>query len=58
MVKRIDKPFLNESIEWMATEDRPKDRIQERLLWQHIVNTAIKKRLISHGSAKPRMVIN
>ena len=57
-MKLVDKPFFGERIEWNAIENRPKDRIEDRLLWQHAVNTAIKKELISNGSTKSKILIN
>lgn len=54
MVKREEKRILKESAEWKTA----KDRLHDRLHWQHAVNTAIKKQLFSQKKAMQETLLN
>ena len=54
MIKRKEKALLIEFMEWKTA----KDRLHDRLLWQDVVNTAIKKRLIFQGAPMQRRLLN
>jgi hypothetical protein len=54
MIKREEKPFLKESTNGKAIEDR----LQDRLLWQDACNTAIKKQLMHQELIKQSTLKN
>ena len=53
MIKRKEKALI-EFLEWKTA----KDRLEDRLLWQDAVNTAIKKKLIFQGKSMQRRLLN
>ena len=54
MMKRKDKSLPLELTEVKTA----KEQLQDRLLWQHAVNTAIKKKLIFQGAAMQNRLLN
>jgi|LakMenEpi03Aug12_release.lakeMendotaPanAssembly.Ray.scaffolds.fasta_scaffold1877212_1 hypothetical protein len=54
MMKRKDKSLPLELTEWKTA----KEQLQDRLLWQHAVNAAIKKMLIFQGVAMQNRPLN